>query len=77
MRLFALLAWLAFPVAAYAAWNTYGPPYFIWSYTYRDMGGGHRHHSTFTYIGWGFASATRPARGGSCPWVRFFGAEDR
>lgn len=71
------LAWIAVPVAAYAVYALIGPPYLLWSYTWRDNGQGydisaHRYFLRCTYAGpAGSFTVHFPSRG-ECSWVRFY-----
>lgn len=76
MRLFALLLWILVPLGVYVTWQLHGTPHAIWNYTYRNMGyapdgSRKRFYTSCTYVGWTGARKT-PARGGRCPWIRFF-----
>ena len=81
MRTLALFLWLAVPVAGYAVYQTYGTPHMIWSYRFIDNGDrfnpyADRTYTSCTYFGWRWATVTKPAKAGRCPWVRFFKASD-
>ena len=73
----AYFAWVAVPVALYAAYATLGLPHLVWSYDY--VGKPHAswsatHFIRCTYVGPYGAITIRPTNG-SCSWVAFFGEE--
>lgn len=68
--------WIIVPVVLFGAYQAFGLPHMIWSYTYRDDGQGYnplafRHYYSCTFIG-PFGEFKQPARDGKCGWVRFF-----
>jgi hypothetical protein len=67
--------WLIVPTAAYLAYQAYGLPHVIWSYSWLDNGRGYdpyasRHYTSCTYVG-PYGVFTDAAPGGRCGWVQF------
>ncbi|MEL7281860.1 MAG: hypothetical protein AAGK79_15990 [Pseudomonadota bacterium] len=68
--------WIIAPLALFGAYQAFGLPHMIWSYTYRDDGQGadpfaYRFYYTCRYVG-PYGEFERHARNGKCGWVRFF-----
>lgn len=74
-------AWLVVPLGLWLAYDSFGLPHAIWSYSWIDEGQGmdpfaERHYTRCTFIG-PYGLFTEPAKYGRCAYVKFFkdGAE--
>lgn len=68
--------WLVVPLGLWAAYDAFGLPHAIWSYSWIDEGQGmdpfaKRHYTRCTFIG-PYGTFTQSAEYGRCAYVKFF-----
>ena len=65
--------WVLVLIGAWAVYQHYGLPHFIWSYSYRggESGFASRYYTRCTFVG-PYGAFSVPAEDGSCGWVAFF-----
>jgi hypothetical protein len=66
-------AWVPVLIAAWAAYEHYGLPHVIWSYSYRggESGFSSRYYTRCAFIG-PYGEFSLPAEDGNCGWIAFF-----